>query len=110
MAGTNHTVVGAGPSGCAAAITIARAGQGVQVLERLATVGGRFQGDMQGLENWSAPQDVLERIRALGLEVNFPYRGFNEVTFYGSTLRPVTARTSRPLFYLVRRGPGADTR
>ena len=109
MTGTTHMVVGAGPSGCAAAITVARAGQRVQVLERHATVGGRFHGDMQGLENWSSHRDVLERIRALDIEVNFPYRGFDEVTFYDSKLRPVTARTSRPLFYLVRRGPGVDT-
>lgn len=107
--GRAHTVIGAGPAGLAAAITFAAGGQSVRVLERHTSVGHRFHGDMQGLENWSDERDVLERIRSLGIGTSFAYRGFDEVTFYDSRLRGVTARTSRPLFYLVRRGPGADT-
>lgn len=103
------TVVGAGPAGLAAAITLARAGRPVRVLERHESIGHRFHGDMQGLENWSANEDSLDRLRRLGIETDFAWRGFDEVTFYDSRLRPVTARTKRPLFYLVRRGPGAGT-
>lgn len=102
-------VVGAGPAGLAAAITLARAGRPVHVVERHRAVGQRFHGDMQGLENWSTAGDVLDRLRGIGIETDFAYRGFDEVTFYDSRLRPVVARTPRPLFYLVRRGPGADT-
>ena len=103
------TVVGAGPAGLAAAVTLARAGQPVQVLERHRGVGQRFHGDLQGLENWSASEDVLDRFRRLGITADFGYHGFDEVTFYDSRLRPVRARTARPLFYLVRRGPAGDT-
>lgn len=103
------TVVGAGPAGLAAAITVARAGRRVRVLERHGSVGHRFHGDMQGLENWSANEDALEGLRLLGIDADFAHRGFDEVTFYDSRLRAVTARTKRPLFYVVRRGPDADT-
>lgn len=102
-------VVGAGPAGLAAAITLARAGRPVRVLERHESVGQRFHGDMQGLENWSGDHDVLDRLRLLGIETDFAWRGFNQVSFYDSRLRPVIARTEQPLFYLVRRGPDAGT-
>lgn len=102
-------MVGAGPAGLVAAITLARAGHRVEVLERHKSVGHRFHGDVQGLENWSAGEDVLDRLHRLGIETDFAHRGFNEVTFYDSRLHPVTARTRRPLFYLVRRGQAAGT-
>lgn len=104
-----QTVVGAGPAGLAAAITFAKAGMPVQVLERRSNVASRFHGDMQGLENWSARQDVLARLRTLGIDTDFPHRAFHDVTFYDSRLQEVTAHTTQPLFYLVRRGPGNDT-
>ncbi len=103
------TVVGAGPAGLAATITLARAERPVQLFERHESVGQRFHGDMQGLENWSGDEDVLDRLRSLGIATDFAWRGFDEVTFYDSRLRPAIARTKRPLFYLVRRGPEADT-
>lgn len=109
MTGAARLVVGAGPAGLVAAATIARAGEQVTVLERHERVGQRFHGDFQGLENWSEPTDVLDRLAALGVTADFAYRPFHEVTFYDSRLRPVAASTDRPLFYLVRRGPDRDT-
>jgi len=61
-------VVGAGPAGLAAAITAARAELSVVVHESAPSVGSRFHGDFQGLENWTREVDVLEELTALGIE------------------------------------------
>ena len=50
---------GAGPAGLAAAIILARAGRRVLVHEVQREVGHRFDGDFQGLENWSTQQDTF---------------------------------------------------
>lgn len=101
----DHSVIGAGPAGLVAAATLARAGREVLVYEKAPTVGHRFSGDFQGLENWSSSTDAMDRLTALAVEPTFAYRPFHEVTFYDRVLRPVVARSTEPLFYLVKRGP-----
>jgi flavin-dependent dehydrogenase len=105
----DHNVIGAGPAGLTAALTLARSGATVRVYERAEIVGHRFKGDFQGLENWSSSTDALTRLGDLGVEATFANRPFHEVTFYDSKLRPSLARSIEPLFYLVRRGPGDDS-
>src|SRR5579884_1970739 len=65
------TIVGAGPAGLACAISLARAGERVVVREMNTKIGGRFHGDFQGLENWSATSDVVEEMQKYGLRTNF---------------------------------------
>ena len=65
------TIVGAGLAGLACAVVLARAGRPVIVREWHKTVGSRFHGDFQGLENWSDDQDVLAELRAAGIETSF---------------------------------------
>lgn len=103
---TNRTVhiVGAGPAGLVAAITLARSGYETIVHEQYDDVGKRFNGDFQGLENWSQPEDVPSVLRSIGVEVNFRCDPYSVSEFYGPSLRKAVLRTSRPLFYLVERG------
>ena len=103
------TILGAGIGGLTAGITLARRGFDVQVVERADRVGSRYRGDLQGLENWTSPQDVLELLGELGLPLDFDYDAFHECTHYDSRLRAYPLRASRAGFYLVRRGPAPGT-
>jgi len=67
-------IAGAGPAGLAAAITLAREGVSVQVHEARKEVGYRFQRDLQGLENWTTQQDVLQWMHENGLNTEFEKR------------------------------------
>lgn len=102
-------IAGAGPSGLAAAITLARAGRRVVVHEAQREVGYRFQGDLQGLENWSTETDVLEMLQEAGLATDFSATPCRQGLAFDAWGKPYEIRSSIPLFYLVERGPGATS-
>src|SRR5205809_1978046 len=101
-------VLGAGPSGLAAALTANRAGRRVIVHERSSEVGHRFHDDFQGLENWTTDGDVIDELAALGIEPTFDHTPIRETVVFDAH-RVHTYRSPRPLFYLVRRGARAGT-
>ena len=101
-------IAGAGPSGLAAAIVLARAGHPVELFERRSHCGARFGGDLQGLENWTSGADVLDELRGLGIDTDF-----HAAPCYGGT-QTDGAHDDRfafdhPAFYIVKRGdvPGS---
>lgn len=105
------TIVGAGPGGLTAAIALAKNGYKINLYEQNTDVGLRFNGDFQGLENWSDDDDTLEILNRIGIRLNFlcfPYSG-KDCLFIGPNKKAVKVKTSRPLFYLVERGSGINS-
>ena len=102
-------IVGAGPAGLAAAITLARAGRRVVVHEAAAEVGARFQGDHQGLENWTTEKDVLDDFREHGLTCDFARMPFRQGLAFDALENRYEMRSEVPIFYTVERGPGPCT-
>lgn len=103
------TIVGAGPAGLACAIVLARGGANVVVREWKNGVGHRFHDDFQGIENWTHEADVLDELAEAGIAADFEHHGFDRGTVFDPTGRQHAVHGTRPLFYLVRRGPGAGT-
>lgn len=97
------TILGAGLSGLTAGINLARKGYEVDVYERNDDVGMRFNGDMQGLENWSERKDILEELREMNIEISFDCDPFSKMTLTNCS-KTKEINSQRPLFYLVKRG------
>ena len=75
-------IAGAGPSGLAAAIVLARAGREVEVHEAKRDVGMRFIGDLQIIEGASEREPVPDFLDRIGIERNFYFRPADWATFY----------------------------
>ena len=61
-------ILGAGLSGLSAAIILAKSGVEVHVHEIRKDSGARFDGDFQGLENWTSRRDFFDEMRDWGLD------------------------------------------
>ena len=55
-------IMGAGLSGLAAAIVLAKAGREVHVHDVREDSGARLDGDFQALENWSMDDDFFDQL------------------------------------------------
>ncbi len=108
-ANTPILIAGAGPAGLATAITLARAGREVVVHEAHGEVGYRFKRDLQGLDNWSTPEDVLAVLHELGLTTDFTKLPCCRGYAFDAWGKSYTISSETPIFYLVKRGPGAGT-
>jgi flavin-dependent dehydrogenase len=109
---TDHPIIriaGAGPSGLAAAIALARAGRAVQVHEAKGDVGARFIGDLQVIENASEPEDVRDFLSRIGVETNFYFRPARRATFFDAHGHSRIISSSAPYAYFIRRGPFEGT-
>jgi flavin-dependent dehydrogenase len=99
----SYSILGAGPSGLSAAINLAKEGYHVDVYEKNNEVGARFNGDLQGLENWSGKEDVLLSLTRMNIETNFDYSPFTKLSLTDSK-KYWNFSLNRPAFYLLKRG------
>lgn len=101
-------ILGAGLSGLTAAINLAKSGYSVEVYEKNKDVGMRFNGDIQGLENWSDKKDICEELKELNVGVDFDCTPFHDVILTNcSKAREI--HWKKPIFYLLKRGPFSGT-
>lgn len=100
-------IIGAGPAGLVAAINLARNDYSVTVYEMKEDVGTRFNGDFQGIENWSSDEDALAFLATIGISVNFRCTPYKDGVFFNPDEEQNVLNTSRPFFYLVERGTNA---
>ena len=106
MSGCKETidVIGAGPAGLVAAINLAKGGFAVTLHESAPSVGHRFHGDFQGIENWTTKDDVRDFLQRINVKINFRFEPYRDGFFYSPALKRREIRTREPLFYLVERG------
>ncbi|MBI4010554.1 MAG: NAD(P)/FAD-dependent oxidoreductase [Candidatus Aenigmarchaeota archaeon] len=101
-------ILGAGLSGLSAAINLAEAGFKVNVFDVRKDSGARFEGDLQGLENWTNEISILEDLKEMNIKVNFHCNPFKKV-FLTDGRKTSEINFSRPMFYLVKRGTMVDS-
>ncbi|HEV7571633.1 MAG TPA: NAD(P)/FAD-dependent oxidoreductase [Thermoanaerobaculia bacterium] len=102
-------IAGAGPSGLAAAIILARAGREVEVHEAKADVGTRFIGDLQIIEGASESEPVPAFLDRLGIERNFYFRAADWATFYDHKNAARVIRSKEPYGWFIHRGAEEGT-
>src|ERR1700720_3631374 len=102
-------IAGAGPSGLAAAIVLAKGGRAVEVHEAKPDVGTRFIGDLQIIESASEREPVPDFLDRMGVERNFYFRAADWATFYDARRNARTIRSGEPYGWFIRRGPEEGT-
>ena len=100
-------ILGAGISGMSAAINLAKAGYNVKIYEKNNSVGKRFNGDFQGLENWSKDIDILKELKSMNIEINFKYSPMKEMDLFDYEGKRYEIKTKRPT-YIIKRGDKKD--
>ncbi len=97
-------ILGGGLSGLTAAINLKRAGVDVEVHERKRFCG-KHTNDFQFLENWAFEDDALAILRNLNIQTDFYLKPWFSLEFISPSLNKCLKRSSRPLMYLLKRGP-----
>lgn len=103
-------VLGAGLSGLSAAIILARSGKDVHVHEIREDSGARFDGDFQGIENWTSGVDFFDEMKNWGLDPNeFKSDSFGIIDLIHPDDVISNPKTDGVAFRVVERGTAAHT-
>ena len=103
-------IMGAGLSGLAAAITLAKEGVEVHVHDVRKDSGERFDGDFQALENWSMDADFFDQLTEWGYDINeFKATEFSVVDLIHPDDEITKTHTPKVAYRIVERGTSDHT-
>jgi len=102
-------IAGAGPAGLSCAIGLARSGRGAIVFEKNRSVGARFAGSFQFIENFSRGEDALAFLKRAGIRRNFELVPQKRIIVLTPSMREFELASEKPLWYMLRRGSGSGT-
>jgi flavin-dependent dehydrogenase len=103
-------IMGAGLSGLASAIVLAKAGREVHVHDIREDSGARFDGDFQALENWSISEDFIDQLASWGLDAtSFKTTAFDTVDLIHPDDEITQAKTPGVAYRIVERGTSSHT-
>ena len=103
-------IMGAGLSGLAASIILAKGGRKVIIHDIRENSGARFDGDFQGLENWTTGTDFFDELREWGIDPEaFKSTDFHEVDLAHPDDVITKPWSSRVAFRVVERGSDEHT-
>ena len=103
-------IMGAGLSGLAAAIVLAKAGREVHVHDIREDSGARFDGDFQALENWSMDTDFFDQLKDWGFDAStFKATSFDTVDLIHPDDEITQAYTDGAAYRIVERGTSDHT-
>ena len=98
-------ILGAGLSGLAAATYLAKAGREVHVHEIRSDSGARFDGDFQGIENWTSDSDFFDEMLDWDFDPEqFKSDAFDVIDLVHPDDEITQPRTSGVAFRVVERG------
>ncbi|HJM13209.1 MAG TPA: NAD(P)-binding protein [Candidatus Thalassarchaeaceae archaeon] len=108
--GNEVHILGAGLSGLAAATILARSGKEVHVYDIREDSGARFDGDFQGIENWTSEVDFFDEMREWGLDpLEFKSDDFGVIDLVHPDDEITKPRTDGVAFRVVERGTAEHT-
>ncbi len=103
-------ILGAGLSGLAAATVLARSGKIVNVHEIREDSGARFDGDFQGIENWTSEIDFFDELEEWGFDIDeFKSVDFGIIDLVHPDDKITHPKTDGVAFRVVERGTAAHT-
>lgn len=100
------TIAGAGLSGLATAVLLARRGVPCVAYDRRRGGGGRFHGGWQVLENGTSRLDALLELESFGLPLDFDIRPVTRAVFLDGLGGVHEVGSREPFAYFVTRGAG----
>ena len=103
-------ILGAGLSGLSSATILAKAGKDVHVHEIRSDSGARFDGDFQGIENWTSEVDFFEELADWGFDATeFKSDSFGIIDLIHPDDVVTNPKTEGVAFRVVERGTAEHT-